>query len=529
MANTKKAKTKKNKNGMHGRRVSGWQIAILSVLVALIALFAVGYVFINTYVPAVDTHPHFVQSGTSGDLSVASRQGIYKFHISRALKLYREDLQNKLGAADSRKIVRVDGIYNFLLLGHDRVALNTDVIMIASFNTNDGRISIMQLPRDTYIEHDGYAHKINAMFAYLVGRARAAGATNVYHTALENYCEVLENALSIELDNYALINLQAFESIVDTVGGVPIDVPEAMHYEDEFQDLSIHIEAGPQVLDGKTAAGFVRFRSGYINADIGRQDAQKIFMTAFLKRVQETISVNTVAKITEQAIKNLTTDMTITDAAYYAKEALSADLSNINMMSLPGEAIYANGISYYVLYRNSTLDIINKYFNVYNVDISDEMFDRDLLFTDKNSPKIENIYRNDDAGYVVNNGENIDQSGIYIPRYYGLPEQDETDTEPVEELGVSDTYEDSEESQESDESSELTEADLSEQTDSSEDEPSEDEYDTVESEESDEELVEQDGDEDGDTLEDLFLPTEDSEPESTDQTEDMTEEETEEE
>lgn len=419
---------------MHGRRVSAWKVVLISVLVLIIAVLAAGYVFVQTYVPDVDDDPHFAQIGTDSGMSLAYTQGMYKYNISRALKMFGENLQKQLEGARAPEIVRVDGIYNFLLLGHDKVALNTDVIMIASFDTNDGSISIMQLPRDTYIEYDGYAHRVNSMFAYLVGRARLNGAENVYHTALANYCDVLENAFSIELDNYALINLQAFESIVDIVGGVPVDVPEAMHYDDEFQGLSIHIEAGPQVLDGKTAAGFVRFRSGYLQADIGRQNAQKLFMTAFLKRVQETFSVNTVTKIVEQALKNLTTDLTITDAVYYAKEALSVDLSNMNMMTLPGEAIYSGGVSYYVINRKNTLEIINEYFNVYNTDITDEMFDRDLLFTDGNGTKIDGIYRSSDSEYVVSNGESLDKNGIYIPRYYGSPEvEEDVSTETVPE------------------------------------------------------------------------------------------------
>ena len=418
---------------MHGRRLSAWKIVIISVLVFIIALLAAGYVFLQTYVPDVDDDPHFAQIKSENGLSLVGNQGIYKNHISRGLANFGKEVERQLEVIRAQQIVRVDGIYNFLLLGHDKVALNTDVIMVASFNTVDGSINIMQLPRDTYIEHDGYAHKINSMFAYLVGRARARGEANVYHAALGDFCTVLENALSIELDNYALINLQAFESIVDAVGGVPINVPEAMHYDDIYQNLSIHIEAGEQVLDGKTAAGFVRFRSGYLQADIGRQNAQKIFMTAFLKRVKETISVNTVAKITEQALKNLTTDISLTDAVYYAKEALSVDLSNMNMMTLPGEAIYSDGISYYVIYRNGTLEIVNDYFNVYNADVPEDMFDRDLLFTDSRSPSVEKIYRRDDANYVVNNGESVDQSGIYIPRYYGEPK--EADEEPEEAVG----------------------------------------------------------------------------------------------
>lgn len=408
------------KTMMRGRRVSTWKVVLLSLLVLLVVCTASIYVFLETYVPNVDDDPHFARLDTSDAFSLASNTSMRKYNIARALKDFGSAVTGQLENA-TFDLVRVDGIYNFLVLGHDKVALNTDVIMIVSFDTNDGSISVMQLPRDTYIEHDGYAHKINSMFAYLVGRARQSGSKNVYHDALASYCDLLENALSIELDNYALINLDAFENIVDIIGGVPIYVPDDMHYDDEVQGLSIHINKGQQVLDGETAAGFVRFRSGYINADIGRQDAQKLFMTAFLDQVKNTISVTTVTKIVDQVIKNITTDLSAPDAAYYAKSALSVDLGNLNMITLPGKSIYSGGVSYYVIYRQSAIDIINGYFNVYNRDIRDEMFDRDLLFTDLRSNSINSIYYSENTDYRVNNGESLNEDGIYIPRLPDIP------------------------------------------------------------------------------------------------------------
>lgn len=433
MANKKNNKPKDKKSGafMHGRRVATWKIVLASVIVLLVALVATLCIFIQTYVPNVDSNPHFADMDYDKDFSLTYREGMYKYNMSRALESFGESVKQRLRKITAEEMKREEGVYNFLLLGHDKVALNTDVIMIANFDTNDGSINIMQLPRDTYIEYDGYSHKINSMFAYFVSRARSNGAENVYQTALSDYCELLENAMSIELDNYALINLEAFSNIVDIVGGVPLDVPADMDYDDSIQGLSIHIKKGYQVLDGETAAGFVRFRSGYVQADIGRQNAQKLFMTAFLKRVQETFSVNTIAKIAEQALKNVTTDLTLSDAVYYAKSALSVDLGNMNMMTLPGKAVYANGVSYYVIYRDSTLDIINNYFNVYNSDIPDEMFDRNLFFTDGRSTAIDSIYRSDESEYVVNNAESVDENGIYIPRVNGSSNISNTQTQTV--------------------------------------------------------------------------------------------------
>lgn len=475
MSKKEKNNQKKKDTRLHGRRIAAWQAVLAAVLTLLVILAVCVTIFIKTYVPNVDRDPHFSHNDSKGAFSLTYDTGMRRYSVPLALSKLRLSVAEQLKKAPPLDIERVDGIYNFLVLGHDKVALNTDVIMVASFDTKNGGLNIMQLPRDTYIEQGAYSHKVNSMFAVLVNEARRNGEADVYKSALGKFAELLETALSIEIDNYALVNLDAFKSIVDAVGGVPVDVPEAMHYDDIYQNLSIHINAGPQVLDGETAMGFVRFRAEYLQADIGRLNAQKIFMTAFIKRVQEKLSVNTVAKIVEQVLRNVTTDISLNDAIYYAKEALSLDLSNVNMMTLPGEAVNA-GLSYYVIYRSSTLELINEYFNVYNTDVTDEMFDRELLFTDGDGTRIDKVYRKEGVEAVVNNGESVDANGIYIPRYYGNTGDDGTKAEatkptvptPTETVTTVDTVLDTTASEEIVED---TVGDISEDNDESSSEP----------------------------------------------------------
>ena len=451
--------SEKKNNTLRGRRLATWKSVLIYVAAFFLVLVASIYVFINVYVPTVDDDLAF--NDDAGVLTYLNNNSVRKFRLARVIMEFGREVDRLNGTPNTPVYIRNSGVYNFLVLGHDKVALNTDVIMIVNFDTKDGSINIMQLPRDTYIEKGGYGRKINSMFAYHVSEARKNGSKDVYNDALAGFCETLEDAMKIEIDNYALVNLDAFANIVDIIGGVPIDVPDDMDYDDEFQNLSIHIKKGYQVLDGQTAMGFVRFRSGYVNADIGRQNAQKMFMTAFFTQVQNKFSVSTITKIVEEALKNITTDINLADAIYYAKSALSVDLSNLNMMSLPGEALYANGVSYYIIYRAGTYDIVNKYFNVYNNDIPEQAFDRELVFTSESSDKIHRVYTRDDVDYIVNNGESVSSGGLYIPRLPDAPVPDEevtvAESEPLTDIseetdeslsGVEDTLDtDSEETE----------------------------------------------------------------------------------
>ncbi len=57
-----------------------------------------------------------------------------------------------------------------------------------------------------------------------------------YFTVLQ-----LEELLGIHIDNYVKVTTEGFRNIVDAIGGVDVEVPQAMHYEDPAQDLYIHL------------------------------------------------------------------------------------------------------------------------------------------------------------------------------------------------------------------------------------------------------------------------------------------------
>ena len=302
--------------------------------------------------------------------------------------------------------VRREGVYNFLLVGYDKAAGLTDVNMIAQFDVNTGKVSIVQLPRDTYARYNenGRYKKINGAFGY-------------FKRDLEGLANYFEETLCIKIDFYASIDLAAFRNIVDIIGGVPMYVPRDMEYDDPEQDLYINLKKGFQTLNGEQAEQFVRFRKGYIQADIGRTNAQKIFMTAFVKQFKAKVSVSTLTQIGGQMLKYAKTNMTLNDFVYFAKAALSIDLDSMSMLTIPGQNIRehkTSGTWYYVLSHDATLEIVNEYLNVYGKDITPEMFDSKLSLTNPEAEYMVEIY-NSPADVDVYNGGSVDENGIYIP------------------------------------------------------------------------------------------------------------------
>lgn len=460
-----KKNNKKNRR-MRGRELATWKIVLVSIVSVLLVLALGVYVFLETYEPEVQDDGPYVSSGETFSLKPVDRA--HKYHLIPALREMRVRIYDNIHRELIEGFERREGVYNFLVLGHDKVALNTDVMMVINYDVNNGGINILQIPRDTYFEHNMYPNKINSLLASSYYKAYNAGEKSVFHAALADTAEQLERAMNIRIDNYVLINLQAFENIVNIIGGVPIDVPEDMDYDDPFQDLHIHIKKGYQVLDGKTAAGFIRFRSGYLEADIGRQNAQKLFLTALFKQVKSSMTVDKIAKLAEEALRNVTTDINVADAVYFAKSVLSLDLEDVKMMNIPGYPVNSNGASYYVVYRKDMLEIINSYFNVYNRDITDALFDQDKLFTKESDSKINGIYTSKDGSYTINSGDKIDEGGIDIPRVWYVPETDEAATEADDITDESESTDETDESETVDEETEENSFETDDLTDETE-------------------------------------------------------------
>ncbi|MBE6538431.1 MAG: LytR family transcriptional regulator [Ruminococcaceae bacterium] len=350
-----------------------------------------------------------------------------------------DDEGNKVvPSGTEEKYIRREGVYNFLFVGYDKAAGLTDVIMIAQFDTNTGAINIVQVPRDTYARYNerGSYRKIN-------------GALSYYDRELADFASFLEMNLCLKIDYYASVNLVAFRNIVDIIGGVEMYVPRRMFYDDPEQGLYIDLYEGYQTLDGNKAEQFVRFRSGYVNADIGRTDAQKLFMTAFMKKFISGISVSMLSQVGAQVLKYANTNLTLNEFIYFATKVLDIDLDKLTMMTLPGSdarEYKTYGTWYYVLSRSAMLDTINKYLNVYERDIPDSIFDPNKVFTNPDADYMLELYNTEDLPDVYV-GNEVDEDGIYIPARKeqpsvdaDAPAEDTTeavgdteDTEPVDE------------------------------------------------------------------------------------------------
>ncbi len=349
------------------RRQRHLLISLITVFATLLVLIGGLTAYLCLYEPTIDDEP---PAFWTDDIQSENVQSGVPAHSDEILS--DTDLQAPI-ITDSYE--RKEDVYNFLVLGVDRAANLSDVIMVVSYDIAEQDIHVLSLPRDTYINVGSSYHKLNAYFSASYNRSASRGAER-YRDAIEAMASFIENGLCIRLDRYICMDTAGFREIIDAIGGVDMEVPFDMDYEDPEQDLYIHLKAGYQHLDGEKAEQFVRYRSGYLEGDIGRISAQRLFLTALANQVKTKLDLSSAVSIAKTALQYVTTDLSVAEIGYFAKNAFSVDLAKMTFTTLPGGGVINpdTGASYYVMYAENVRKIVNEQFNVYNREITREVF-----------------------------------------------------------------------------------------------------------------------------------------------------------
>jgi LCP family protein required for cell wall assembly len=178
------------------------------------------------------------------------------------------------------------GRINILVLGTDKRADDpdhfprSDTLILANVDTISHTVHVMSIPRDLIADIPGYGkNKINA--AYLFGEyyKEPGGGQALALQTVSDY-------FGVPIDYYVTVNFEGFRKLVDTVGGVTVDVPyELDDYNypsddegDNFGMLHVHFDAGVQRMDGKTALRYARTR--HADNDFMRSKRQLQIITA---------------------------------------------------------------------------------------------------------------------------------------------------------------------------------------------------------------------------------------------------------
>lgn len=252
----------------------------------------------------------------------------------------------------SFKVVVAKDTLNVLVYGLE--GTRSDSMMLIMMDESNNQVNVITIPRDTYnpVEgHDGQgAKKLNAVYGF-----KNDGGTS-------GLIKSIESIVGVDIDRFIEVKYDGVKAITDLVGGVPVDVPYDMDYDDTFSSppLHIHIKQGEQVLEGDQVIEYLRFRKsndGTISeGDIQRIDRQQDFLMAAAGKVLTW----KLPFVVMQALSNVETDITSLDIGNFGFGMVGAKQENIFFHVLPQEKIGRgeDGLSYVFYSPEQTAQLI---------------------------------------------------------------------------------------------------------------------------------------------------------------------------
>ncbi|MBN2795454.1 MAG: LCP family protein [Clostridia bacterium] len=240
--------------------------------------------------------------------------------------------ESKVEKSELDKLVELSDRVNFVVFAHD--GSRADTIMFVSFDPTNQYLDIINIPRDTYWLVEGYTEradhkKINAVYGHAGDKGGSQGLK-----------QEISNMLQVPVNYYVKFNYEGASEVVDVLGGLEINVPFDMKYDDVWADPELHIDlkAGLQTLDGKNAVDYLRWRQNNdtvkSTGDLPRIQRMQEFIEVALKK---SMSLK-LPSVVSTGIKYVQTDIAANLAIALADDAIGMPASDITTVTLPGDA-----------------------------------------------------------------------------------------------------------------------------------------------------------------------------------------------
>lgn len=221
---------------------------------------------------------------------------------------------------------------NILLIGGDSRgddAGRSDTMLVASIDPVTKRAHLFSLLRDTYVEIPGHDKgRLNSAFAY---------------GGIELTRQTVSDLLDLPIHKYVYTDFVGFIALVDSLGGVDIEVEKDMYYTSKADKhmYDIDLKQGLQHLDGKMALQYVRFRHD-AKSDFARTERQRILMTEVAKKMQTTNSLIKLPGILDSIAPYIETDLSPKEMLKLMALGFDVNLDKIDQQQLPPFSLLSN-------------------------------------------------------------------------------------------------------------------------------------------------------------------------------------------
>lgn len=222
------------------------------------------------------------------------------------------------------------GVQTFLLMGSDKrdedSTWRTDVVIIAVLDQRRGRLDMISVPRDLYIENPPRqdSNKINT-FDYWGEQEEPGGGPELMKQIVLSY-------FGIPIDHYVRLQFTGFVKIVDAMGGIDLNVPCPLYDIKPEENLYLNLEPGRHTLDGEQALAYVRSREQ--GGDLSRVERQQQVLIALKQKFTVRNMVSQIPSIYTAVRSAVDTDIGLFEAIALARLAYNMNFDGINVLTM---------------------------------------------------------------------------------------------------------------------------------------------------------------------------------------------------
>lgn len=321
--------------------------------------------------------------------------------------------------------------YNILISGNDTYGdvgelSRSDVNMVVTVNPMTSTVLLTSIPRDSYIP-------VDCGDAYACAEGELDKITHTGINGITSTKRTVEKLLDIEINYTFRVNFSSVTNIVDSLGGIDIEVPEGQAVETFYADSTLEgVTEGWNHLDGERALSFARERYAYIDGDNQRvRNQQMVLKAIFNKATSPEIIVNYISllKALESAFDTTLSQDEITDFIKYQIQAIPDWKFESYQVSGDGDTLFCPSLGQEayvtVLDQNTVALAHDKIMAVLDGKDADEVTEAE--------PKesTEDIYQQIPESYEYNNETGTD---YYDPSWYY--EEPQWDVQVPEDSGL---------------------------------------------------------------------------------------------
>ena len=263
-----------------------------------------------------------------------------KVIISKDKKMLKTDVSVNEGASSGKDIKEP---FTLLLMGIDstdevlskNAIANGDTLILITFNPKTLNATMFSIPRDSYVPISCWQGKPENKITH----AAAYGNDCMMNT--------IEEYFKVNIDYYAKINFKGLVKLVDSVGGVEVDVPKEICTDDSSRGGEICIPEGRHLLNGEQALVFARNRKAFANGDFARAEHQQEIIMALVNKMKQITSVKKFMEILNTISNSLDTNLTTKQIlSFYnvGKDIIKKSLANENADLVNIQRLYLDGI-----------------------------------------------------------------------------------------------------------------------------------------------------------------------------------------